>query len=151
MSFFLRPARSTDAGKLGAILTEAVAANPWKPRLHTGAEDIAHMAGMIERGWVTVAEHLDKPLILGFLAREKDFIHAVFISPQARGEGVGRALMDAAKAQSERLSLWTFQANTGSQRFYQREGFVEASRGDGSNNEEGLPDIEYHWMRKAAT
>ncbi|MFZ5962454.1 GNAT family N-acetyltransferase [Thalassococcus sp. BH17M4-6] len=151
MSFFLRPARSTDAGKIGAILTEAVTAQPWKPRLHTGAEDIAHAATMIDRGWVTVAEHLQKPLILGLLAREDDFIHAVFISPQARGEGVGRALMEDAKAHADTLRLWTFEANSGAQRFYQREGFAEVSRGDGSGNEEGLPDIQFLWQRKAKT
>ncbi|MDU8911816.1 GNAT family N-acetyltransferase [Aestuariicoccus sp. MJ-SS9] len=149
MSFVLRPARSTDAGKLGAILTDAVAAAPWKPRLHSAAEDIAHVATMIDRGWVTVAQDADTPRILGFLAREGDFIHAVFIHPQARGDGVGRALMEAAKAQSDTLRLWTFVANTGAQRFYLREGFAEVARGDGSGNEEGLPDIQYQWQKKA--
>ena len=52
----LRPARSTDAGAVGAILSEFAATTEWMPKLHTGAEDIAHAGALIDRGWVTVAE-----------------------------------------------------------------------------------------------
>ena len=36
-------------------------------------------------------------------------------------------------------------ANTDARRFYEREGFVEAKRSDG-DNEEKLPDILYAWQ-----
>jgi len=43
------------------------------------------------------------------------------------------------------LRLWTFESNTGAQRFYERHGFVATDRTDGRNNEEGAPDILYVW------
>ncbi|WP_368667713.1 GNAT family N-acetyltransferase [Salipiger sp. PrR002] len=145
----LRAARSTDAGQLGAMISDAVAAHPWKPVLHSGAEDIAHAGQMIARGWVTVAEAEDGRL-QGFLAREEGYVHALFVTPQAQGSGVGRALLDAAKEAAERLELWTFVANTQARRFYERAGFAVMRRGDGSANDEGLPDLFYVWEAQAS-
>ncbi|MGY9046581.1 hypothetical protein P775_10795 [Puniceibacterium antarcticum] len=147
MSLVLRPARSTDAGKLGAMLTAAVLENPWKPRLHSGAEDISFVGVMIDRGWVTVAEDSDEQVPLGFIARDRDEVNALFIAPPARNSGVGRALLEHAKAASDALTLWTFQANEGAQRFYRREGFIELRRTDGRDNEERLPDVLLRWQR----
>lgn len=140
----LRAARSTDAGKLGEMITQAVAARDWKPRLHSAAEDIAHAGQMIDRDWVTVAE-TDHNDILGFIAREGDYVHALFVTPPAQGKGIGAALLDRAKANTGRLDLWTFQANTGAQRFYKRHGFTVDKTTDGAGNEEGLPDVHLLW------
>jgi hypothetical protein len=41
------------------------------------------------------------------------------------------------------VKLHCFQANTGARRFYERHGFRAEVFGDGSGNEEGLPDILY--------
>lgn len=146
----LRPARSTDAGKLGAMITAALEAKPWKPRLHSGAQDIAHAGTMIDRGWVTVAEHDESGALLGFIAREEGYVHALFLAPGARGTGLGQRLLDEAKRASGRLELWTFEANTGARRFYRRAGFREVGHGDGSDTEEGLPTIRYAWSREEA-
>ncbi|MCF8469656.1 MAG: hypothetical protein K9G30_02600 [Parvibaculum sp.] len=43
------------------------------------------------------------------------------------------------------FSLWTFQANLGARRFYERHGLNEARRTGGTENEEKLPDILYEW------
>ena len=45
----MRPARSTDAGKAGAILSEFMEDTAWMPRIHTGAEDIGFVGSMIEK------------------------------------------------------------------------------------------------------
>lgn len=150
MSVRLRPARPTDAGTLGEMMTEAVSDRPWKPRLHSGAEDIAHAGEMIERGWVTVAESRDGGSLLGFLAREGAYVHALFIAPAAQGCGIGRQLVSAAQAESPRLELWTFEANGRAKRFYERAGFAIVARGDGTSNAEGLPDIHYRWEAPVA-
>ncbi len=142
----LRPARSTDAGKLGVMLTEAVDSRPWKPRLHTGAQDIMHMGKLIDLGRVTVAELDD--VVAGFLALDGHELDALFVAARAQGRGLGTVLLNEAKARSERLELWTFQQNTGAQRFYLRHGFAEVTRTQG-DNEEGLPDIRYRWHRAA--
>ena len=133
----LRPARSTDAGKVGAILSEFIDTTSWMPRIHTRAEDIGFCATMIERGWVTVAvsDGVD-----GFLAQDGEEVSCLYVSKAAQGNGVGKALLDHAKQRADRLELWTFQANDGARRFYAREGFVELRETDGARNVENLPD-----------
>ncbi|MDO6586779.1 GNAT family N-acetyltransferase [Salipiger sp. 1_MG-2023] len=137
----LRPARSLDAGRLGAMMTEA--APHWKPMLHSGAEDIAHVGEMIARGWVTVAE---QGAPVGFIAREGRYIHALFVSAAAQRAGIGRALLDAAQQAEDQLDLWTFEANAPARRFYESAGFTVVGRGTGTNNAEGLPDVQYRWQ-----
>ena len=143
----LRPARPTDAGATGAILTAFNEDTPWMPKLHSGAETISFTGHLIERGWVDVAEAEGQ--VTGFLAREGEAIHALYIAPDAQGQGIGTALLQRAQAASPRLSLWTFQANTGAQRFYKRHGFAEVLRTSGTGNDEKLPDIRMFWQREA--
>lgn len=143
----LRPARPTDACRLGALLTDAVEDVPWKPRLRSAAEDIAEAGRMIEAGWVTVAEAPERR-ILGFLAREGAYVHALMIAAEAQGQGIGRRLVDDAKDRSPELRLWTFARNERARRFYAREGFAEIARTDGAGNDEGLADIHFHWSRE---
>lgn len=145
MTLVLRAARSTDAGKLGAMISEAVAANAWKPKLHSAAQDVAHMGDLIDRGWVTVCESGGD--VAGFLALDGAQVHSLYVIGKRQNAGIGSTLIGHAKARVQRLQLWTFQANAGAQRFYQRHGFSEAERTDGTRNEEGLPDISYVWTR----
>ena len=142
----LRLATSLDAGAVGAILSEFVDTTPWMPRIHTRAEDLAHAARMIEFGWVTVAQHGDQ--VVGFMARDSVELNALYVAQIAQNDGVGAALLAQAQAAVEHLDLWTFQANTGAQRFYLRHGFSEVLRTDGANNDEKLPDIQLVWHRK---
>lgn len=142
----LRAATPLDAGRVGAILSAWIDETPWMPRVHTRAQDIAHASMMVDRGWVTVSEDNE---ITGFLARDSDDIHALYIAPEARGQGTGSQLLTQAMQQEPKLTLWTFQANTGAQSFYERHGFVATRRTDGSGNDEGLPDIRYDWQRTA--
>lgn len=141
----LRPGHPLDAGRVGDMITRAVAGQPWMPRLHTGAEDIAHAGRMIDKGWVTVAEVDYTPA--GFIARDGGYIHSLYIAAEAQGSGIGTLLLDDAKAKCDSLELWTLQANRGAQRFYRREGFRPVEESDGDHNEEGLPDIRFLWTR----
>lgn len=140
----LRPATPLDAGRVGTILSAWIDETPWMPRVHTRAEDIAHADMMVARGWVTVSEN---ETITGFLARNVDDIHALYIAPTARGQGIGSQLLGDAMLHEDKLTLWTFQANTRAQTFYKRHGFSEVDRTDGAANDEGLPDIRYQWQR----
>jgi GNAT superfamily N-acetyltransferase len=142
----LRMARDLDAGAVGAILSEFVDTSDWMPRIHSRAEDIAHAARMIDLGRVHVAE--DNGTVVGFCARNGDDLDALYVIAEKRGQGIGAALLRHAQSAVDRLELWTFQANTGAQRFYQRHGFAEVQRTDGSGNDERLPDIQYEWQRE---
>lgn len=69
----------------------------------------------------------------------------LFVDPEWTGNGTGTRLVDHAKTLvPSGLSLWTFQTNTRARRFYERHGFVEVESTEG-NNEEGAPDVRYHW------
>ena len=142
----LRPARSTDAGKVGAILSEFIDTTPWMPRIHTRAEDIVFAAHMIDRGWVTVAHQGCE--VTGFAAREGDDLHALYIVASARRSGIGSALLRNCQAQVDRLCLWTFRANAQAQAFYGHNGFAVVEETDGAGNEEGLPDMRFEWTRE---
>lgn len=144
----LRPARSTDAGTVGGILTEFAATTEWMPKLHSGAEDIAHAGAMIKRGWVTVAEQDGG--VIGFAACDGADLDALYVAGAIRGQGVGTALLQHMMVQHDRLSLWTFQTNEGAQRFYLRHGFTEVQRTDGATTDEKLPDVRFEWQRKGA-
>ena len=141
----LRPATPLDAGRVGAIMSAWIEETPWVPALHTRAEDIAFAGKMIDRCWLTVAEN---DAVLGYLAREGEEVHALYIDPNARGQGIGTKLVTHAMQNSDTLRLWTFVANTGAQRFYERLGFFETHRTDGAANDERLPDIHYEWKRR---
>lgn len=145
-AFALRPARPTDAGRVGEILSGFIDDTPWMPRLHTRAEDLSFAGEMIDRGWVTVADGAAG--VAGFAAREGDLIHALYVDASARGAGCGSALLRRMKAQAAALSLWTAQANARARAFYRAHGFAEVARTDGAENDEGLPDIRFEWQRR---
>lgn len=144
----LRHARSTDAGRVGQILSEFIDFTPWMPRIHTRAEDLAHAGVLIARGWVMVAEIHGR--VAGFAACNNGDLNALYVANDWRGQGVGSALIQHLQGDHAEMRLWTFQANTGAQAFYQRHGFFEVTRTNGADNDENLPDIQFEWQREAA-
>lgn len=140
----LRDARTTDAGRLGAILAGFQADTAWMPDLWTGAECIAFCGRLIDEGIIRVA---DDGGIVGFIARRGEEVLALYVAPDARGCGIGSCLLAEAQRAEAALSLRTFEANHGARAFYERHGFAEAGRGDGAGNDEGLPDILFIWER----
>ena len=140
----LRPAVAEDAAACAAIFDDWVEATDWMPRVHP-ADDVErhYREHVLAVCAVTVAEVDGR--VAGFLALDPEgLVGGLYLAPEARGRGVGGAL-DAAKARRpEGLTLWTFVANAGARRFYAREGFVEAGRTEGEN-EEGLADVLLAW------
>ena len=139
----LRAARPADAAACGAILQDWLDETPWMPDLHTLDETVGFCGRLIARAAVTVAE---REAVCGFVARADAEIDALYVAADARGAGVGSQLLKREKAETETLTLWTFQANTGARAFYARHGFAELARTDGENDE-GLPDVKLGWAR----
>jgi GNAT superfamily N-acetyltransferase len=84
--------------------------------------------------------------VLGILVLEGQWLDQLYVEPTTTGRGIGAGLVTLAQRERpDGLRLWTFAANTGAQRFYERHGFVETRRTDGRDNEEGAPDILYVW------
>ena len=85
-------------------------------------------------------------MVVGFVALGPDMLDQLYLAPGWTGRGIGSRLVALAKASRPGgLDLYTFQVNTGARRFYERHGFVEVARGDGSGNDEGQPDVRYAW------
>lgn len=148
MSAQLRDAIPSDAHRTGDILQDFIEQTSWMPTLHKRHETHGFCTMMIDRGWVTVAEINGQ--VEGFLAQDAETVHALYVDETSRGQHVGLHLLRDAQMRANALELWTFQANTGAQRFYLREGFQEVERTDGLGNDEKLPDIRYRWERGSA-
>ena len=74
------------------------------------------------------------------------FLDQLYLAPEWTGRGIGSRLVELAKQRRPAgLDLFTFQVNDGARRFYERHGFTAIWFGDGSENEEGQPDLRYAW------
>lgn len=141
----IAPAKRSDAPRLAHILGSWTAETPWMPVLHGVMENRAFLLDLIERMQVITLRNWRGAQ--GFLARDGGMVHALYLSPAARGQGHGKRLLDRAKAEAPRLMLWTFQDNAGARAFYAREGFAEVEQTDGAGNDEKLPDVRLVWER----
>lgn len=133
-----------DAAACAEVFNDWVDATPWMPRVHPAEDVVRHYREhVLARQDVTVAERDGR--VVGFVAVSPGWIEQVYIAPEARGQGLGGALVGVARrACPDGLRLWTFVANDGALRFYRRQGFVEERRTDG-DNEEGLADVLLGW------
>ena len=128
----LRPGTPADAPACAAILNAWIDATPWMPRIHPPEAVAAYYRDVVlpTRRCVVAPG--------GFVAADGAMVTALYLSPEARGRGLGAALLAMVRDGAQRL--WTFEANAPARRFYARQGFVELRRTPG-DNEEGLPDI----------
>ena len=138
-------ADASDVSTLAGIIGDWVRETDWMPVLHSRDEDEGFVATLLGTHKVRVARQAADRL--GFLARQGGRVQALHVAAEARGLGIGKALLDELKAAEFEIDLWTFQANQRALAFYRREGFSEVVRTDGSGNEEGLPDVRLIWRR----
>ena len=68
----------------------------------------------------------------------------MYVQPGWTGVGVGKQLLDHAHQRLPHpIRLYTFQANAGARRFYERHGYQAIEFTDGQTNEERCPDVLY--------
>jgi phosphinothricin acetyltransferase len=78
-------------------------------------------------GWVAAGAVSDRCAYAGVVE------HSVYVAENARGQGVGRALLEALIASTEAAGIWTIQTgvfpeNTASLRLHERAGFAVVGR-----------------------
>lgn len=150
MNISIRHARHDDWPELAAIFIAARAAMTYLPALHTDDETRAFIKSVVETQNVWVAEAQGRPVGFAALGSQDDgqdggWLHHLYVAPAAHNAGAGSLLLAKAKAElAQGFSLWTFQANLGARRFYERHGCRQVRRTDG-DNEENLPDILYEY------
>ncbi|MEO5324693.1 GNAT family N-acetyltransferase [Mesorhizobium sp. CC13] len=112
------------------------------PQLHTPDEDLHFVRHvLLAHQQLTVAACEGR--IVGFVSVKDDRIEQLYLDPAFTGRGIGSRLLRHATSGMPRVQLHCFQANSGARRFYQRHGFAAETFGDGSGNEESLPDVLY--------
>ena len=137
----VRLAIPEDAAASARILNDWIDATDWMPRAH----DREIIAKMIADGLPLRAFYVAGEPISGYLSlqAETSFIRALYTARP--GEGIGKALIDRAKAGRDYLQLWTHEPNGAAQRFYVREGFNVAERNP--SGDDGLPELRMEWWR----
>lgn len=142
----LRRAEAADARAVADVWLASRHANvpAIPPPVHTDQEVRRWVRDELLPGrevWICAAA--DGPL-LGMLALDAEWLDQLYVLPGHTGRGIGSALLDLAKTlRPAGFGLWTFAGNLSAQRFYRRHGLVEMERTDGSENEEGAPDIRF--------
>ncbi|MCB9127273.1 MAG: GNAT family N-acetyltransferase [Ardenticatenales bacterium] len=150
MQIVLRVATPEDAVAIAELyLAARKRLEPTIPLVHDD-EDVRRWIShrLLPESDVEVAE-LGKRLV-GMMALSRadgvGWIDQLYLDPAMTGRGIGSRFVASAKARyGPPLRLYTFRVNVGACRFYERHGFIVIRTGDGSDNEEGLPDVLYEW------
>lgn len=143
----IRRATSDDVASIAVLFRRSFGTLTFLPTLHTPEEDREFFAGCVCDGEVWVWED---GRVLGFAALGDNRLEHLYVDPEAHNRGIGSALLAHAKERRPGgFDLWTFQRNEGARRFYDRHGFREVERTDGSRNEEREPDVRLEWQSHA--
>jgi GNAT superfamily N-acetyltransferase len=143
---FVREARVADLPACGSVVNDYIDATDWLPRV-LPRDRVAAMfePGLLDRRRVWVAEEAGR--VVGYVTLTEDgVLPALYLDPGARGRGLGKALLDQAKAVSTGgIELTVFEANLDALRFYGREGFVPVPGGRDTETDEGIATLRLRW------
>jgi ribosomal protein S18 acetylase RimI-like enzyme len=148
MNLLLRTAALADAPAIADVyLASRTTYLAYAPLAHSNADIRVWIETKLIPGKsVTVAE--DGGEVVGFVATATDgpqlWLEQLYVRPDSVGLGLGRKLLEHALAGvTQPVRLYTFQANVGARRFYERYGFKAVQFTDGQSNEEKCPDVLY--------
>jgi GNAT superfamily N-acetyltransferase len=148
MDALLRRATNDDAAAVADVLIESrLVFLPFAPSVHPPHEVRQWVAEhLLPTGRVHVAEVAGR--VVGVLATSADEAHfwidQLYVLPGYEARGIGTQLLQLAHADLGRpIRLYTFQANAGARRFYERHGYGAVEFTDGHSNEERCPDVLY--------
>lgn len=144
----IREAKTEDIDRLLALWLAGnldahafIKAQHWRQHAEAVKEAFYRMgAGLI------VLVYQDSRGVRGFLGLNDGYIEGIFVDKADRGQGIGRQLLEAAKALCPVLTLHVYRKNTGARRFYLREGFeVRTIQADPHTGE---MEYEMHWEKR---
>lgn len=144
MTFSYRFAAERDGRACASIVHEHGMETPWLGPLNEFEQLVEWWQGCllhVETSWVAEKDGN----VVGFCVRQDDNITGLYVCCDARGRGVGKSLLDMAKADQEWITVWAYEQNPRARKFYRREGCVEISREveEGTN----LVDVEHRWVK----
>lgn len=154
MAAILRPAVPADAARIAQILIDVRSAfMPYAPLAHAPEEVRSWVCGFLVPSGGTVVAELDGAIV-GLTAVEREascsWITQMAVDPPDVRLGIGSALLRCAFRECPSpIRLYTFQANIGARRFYERYGFRAVRLSDGRENEERCPDVLYEFTATA--
>jgi GNAT superfamily N-acetyltransferase len=142
----IRRARAGDAEGIAETFVASLESLTFLPAIHTHEEHRDFITEVVPRDHeIWVAE--DEGRIVGLAAIGESTLGHIYVHPDFHARGLGTALLDKTKElRPDGFTLWTFPANERACRFYERRGLHPIEYGDGSGNEEGLPDVRYQWL-----
>ncbi len=136
----VRRAVEADVPAMAQIVCDWEAATEWMDSPYTAQE----IAGLIREALPDREIWVAGDPIEGYLSFDPAVSRVGGLYCRTTGAGVGKALMDEAKAGRDFVWLHTHEANEAAQRFYKREGFQEVSRHDGDIHE-SLREVRMEW------
>ena len=97
----------------------------------------------VERGWTVHVARIEGQIV-GFIALHDDWLVQLFVAPKSQGQGIGKILLDFAKAQRPQGFQLDTAAESGAVRFYEREGLA---RGEVARHPRfGHLIVHYDWQ-----
>ncbi|TQV69851.1 GNAT family N-acetyltransferase [Denitrobaculum tricleocarpae] len=141
MTPHIRPGQQSDVVACVDILRDWADETLWMAELDDLQPMQAFWRDLFETDLVWVAEMGDR--IVGFCTRDDDNIGALYVVAEARRTGIGKRLLDMAKADRDWITVWVYEKNIHALRFYKREGLLEVSRE--IEHESNLMNIEHRW------
>lgn len=150
MQVTFRSALPSDSGRIARLLIDVRLLMPYAPSVHADDEIRAWVStSLVPSGGVVLALANDKCVGVMATARQPEcsWITQMAVDPDHIGLGIGSALIAYAfRVLPQPIRLFTFQANAGARRFYERHGFRPIRLSDGQANEERCPDVLYEFV-----
>ena len=142
----IRPAEPRDREEIADTFIASVRALlAFLPHLHSDEEHRWFIGEVVPRDHeLWVAEEGGR--VVGLAAVGADTLGHLYVHPAYQRRGIGSALLaKTIELRPGGFTLWTFPANEAACRFYERHGLRPVAYGDGSGNDEGVPDVQYEW------